>query len=172
MPKVLRIWQTAAIIWHPLVRSRYVVALHCVCPFCKLESEDSFFIPYNADTLPQNCSWSCKEHRRLEGQASEQLYRTTRLNLKRKGRKKATSTAGHLPFISGVSTWGCRFHLLAGCHSLPTASTFNTSNVTIKSFIQNMSDSIIVRDDEISCSPDPAWRDDLTLCSKVTDYIH
>lgn len=42
MPKVQRIWQTAAIMWQPpLVRSRYVVGLHCVSPFHMLESEAS-----------------------------------------------------------------------------------------------------------------------------------
>lgn len=94
--------------------------------------------------------------------------------LKRKEEKKTTSTAGFfLPFSrSGVSKWSCRFYLLADCNTLPTASTFNTSNVTIKSLIQNMSDSITVREDEISCSPDPAWEDYLTICSKVTNHIH
>jgi len=48
--------------------------------------------------------------------------------LKRKEEKQTTSTAGFfLPFSrSGVSKRGCRFCLLAGCTSLPTASTFNT----------------------------------------------
>lgn len=121
----------------------YIVYLLSTCL-----NQRTLFIPYNAETLPQNCSWSCKEHHRLEGQASERLYWTTRQNFKKKGRKKDNKHSRLFSSISkrGVSKRGCRFHLLVGCNSLPTASTFNTSNVTIKSFIQNMSDSIIVRE--------------------------
>lgn len=53
-------------------------------------NQSALFILYNAETLPRNCSWSCKEHHRLEGQASEPLYWATRPNFKQKGRKKDT----------------------------------------------------------------------------------
>jgi len=55
-------------------------------------NQSALFILYNAETLPQNCSWSCKEHYRLEGQASELLYWTARQKERRK--KKMTNTAG------------------------------------------------------------------------------
>lgn len=51
-------------------------------------NQRSLFIPYNAETLPQNCSWSSKEHHQLEGQPSEQLYWATGQDFKKKGIKK------------------------------------------------------------------------------------
>lgn len=93
--------------------------------------------------------------------------------LNRKEPKKATSIAGFLiPFIkSEVFQWGCRFCLPVGCNILPMVSTWNTSDVTVKSSIQYMSDSITVREDEISCSPDPTWKDDLTVCTSINCKI-
>lgn len=61
----------------------YIVYLLSTCL-----NQRTLFILYNAETLPQNCSWSCKEHHRLEGQASEQLYWTTRKIFKKERKKK------------------------------------------------------------------------------------
>lgn len=90
MPKVQRIWQTAAAVWlPPLVCRRYVVGyIGYVLPTCL--NQGTLFIPCNAETLTQNCSWSCKEHHQLEGQPSEQLYWATRQDFTKKGTKKGS----------------------------------------------------------------------------------
>lgn len=132
------LWCTVDMLWV------YIVYLLSTCL-----NQSTLFILYNAETLPQNCSWSCKEHYRLEGQASELLYWTTRQKESRE-KKDDKHSRIFLPFSrSGVSKQGYRFRPIAVCNSLPTAGTLNTSNQSVPNFIHNTSDSIFVREDQI-----------------------